>query len=51
MQPLQPQLAVTSAPFADGHAAQAHPLGNGRVRFASTAGQDDLCALHDRMRQ
>ena len=51
MQALQTQFPVALAPLADGHARQAHALGDRCVGFASTAGQDDLGALHDRMRE
>ena len=51
MQAFQALLPVALAPLADGHARQAHSLGDRCVGFASTAGQDDLGALHDRMRE
>jgi hypothetical protein len=51
MQPLQAELPVTLAPFADGHPRQPNPPGNGGVSFAGPAGQHELGPLHDRMRQ
>ena len=49
VQTLQAQLSVPLAPLADGHARQAHALGDRCVRFTRTAGQHDLGALDDRM--
>lgn len=51
MQTFQAELQVALAPLADGHARQTQPFGDGGVGFASTAGQHDLGALHDRMGQ
>jgi len=51
VQTLQAEVSVALAPLADGHARQPHPRGNGGVGFAGTAGQNDLGALHERMRQ
>jgi hypothetical protein len=49
VQSLHAQPSVPLAPLADGHARQAHALGDRCVRFACTAGQHDLRALDDRM--
>jgi hypothetical protein len=51
VQSLQAQLSVALAPLADGRARQPHPLGDGCVGFTGAAGQHDLGALHDRMRE
>ena len=50
VQTLQTKIPVTLAPLGHGHAREAHPFGNGRIGFASTASQYDLRPLHDRMR-
>jgi len=51
MQAFKAELPVTLAPLADGHPRQPHPFGDGRVGFTGTAGQHDLSALDDRVRQ
>lgn len=51
MQPFHAQLPIALAPLAVRHLAQPHLVGAGRVGFASTAGKQDVGALHDRMRQ
>jgi hypothetical protein len=50
VQAFQTQVSVPLALLADGHARQAHALGDRCVGFASTAGQNDLGALDDSMR-
>ena len=51
MQAFKAELPVTLALLADGHPRQPHPFGDGRVCFTGTAGQHDLGALDDRVRQ
>jgi len=50
VQALQSQFWVVLAPLANGHARQAHALGDRRVGFASTVGQNDLGTLNNRLR-
>lgn len=42
---------IALAPLADGHARQAHAIGDLCIGFSSTASEHDLGALDDRMRQ
>lgn len=51
MQAFKAELSVTLAPLADGHPRQPHPFGDGGVGFTRTAGQHDLGALDDGVRQ
>jgi|694.fasta_scaffold03986_8 hypothetical protein len=51
VQAFQTQFPVPLAPLTDGHARQAHALGDRCIGFASSAGQHDLGALYGRMRQ
>ncbi len=51
VQVFQSQFSIALAPLAEGHACQAHALGNRYVGFASTNGQHNLEALDDPMRK
>ena len=51
VQALQTEHPVALAPLANRHARQAHELGDGRIGFTGTAGQDDLSTPDDRVRQ
>jgi len=50
MQAFQALLQIALAPLADGHPRQAHAFGDCRIGLTSPAGQNDLSALHYRMR-
>ena len=47
VQPFEAEFSVAPAPFADGHVAQPHALGDGGVGLAAGAGQHDMGPLHD----
>lgn len=51
MQGFKAELPVSLTPLAGGHRRQPHPFGVGRVGFTGTAGQHDLGALDDGVRQ
>lgn len=51
VQPFQTEILVALAPLADGHPCRAHSLGDSGVAFTGAAGQHDLGALNNRMRQ
>jgi hypothetical protein len=51
MHAFQALLQIPLAPHADGHSRQPHAPGDRCLGLASPAGQNDLNALHDRMRQ
>lgn len=47
----QAKVPITFSPLTHGHSPRSHVFGDGCVGLASTAGQPDVRALHDRVGQ